>query len=147
MHTTYGEDDMTLTADDRLAILEVIARYNRLADERDVEGTVALYTDTGYIDGDFSTGVGPDGLRADLPGIFAMEGTLKRHISINHLIDGDGARATVRSLLLVVEGETLPAVGATADITDELHKQDGRWLLARHHVAIDPAMRNAMAGS
>jgi ketosteroid isomerase-like protein len=141
------EDDVSLTTDDRLAILEVIARYNRLADDRDVEGTVALYTDDGYIDGDFSTGRGPDGLRADLPGIFAMEGTLKRHISVNHVLDGDGETATVRSLLLVVEGETLPAVGATADITDELRKQDGGWRVARHHVAIDPAMRNALASS
>jgi ketosteroid isomerase-like protein len=135
-----------LTTDDRLAIADLIARYNRLADERDVEGTVALYADDGHIEGDFRTGPGPDGLRADLPGIFAMEGTLKRHITTNHIIEGDGARATVRSILVVCEGETLPGVGATADVTDELRKIDGTWKIARHHIAIDPAMRNAMAG-
>jgi len=132
-----------LSTDDRLDILEVIARYNRFADDRDVEGTVALYTDEGYIDGDFSTGRGHDGLRADLPGIFEMEGTLKRHLTLNHIIDGDGAEVTVRSMLLVVEGETIPQVGATADITDELRKIDGAWKVTRHHVAIDPSMRNA----
>lgn len=134
-----------LSTDDRLAILEVIAHYNRLADERDVEATVALYTEDGFIDGDFQTGPGPDGLRADLPGIFAMEGTLKRHITTNDLIEGQEDRATVRSLLLVVEGETLPGVGATADITDELLKVNGQWKIAHHHVAIDPSMRNAIA--
>ena len=133
-----------LSIEDRLAVVDVIARYNRFADGRDVEGTVALYTEDGYIDGDFNTGRGPEGLRADLPGIFEMEGTLKRHASVNHLIDGDDDEATVRSLLVVVEGETLPGVGATADITDELRKVDGRWKVQRHHVAIDPAMRNAM---
>ena len=136
-----------LSTDDRLEILDLIARYNRLADERDVEGTVALYTEDGFIDGDFKTGPGPAGLRADLPGIFAMEGTLKRHISTNHLITGDTDRATVRSMLLVVEGETLPGVGATADITDELLKVNGQWKLAHHHVAIDPSMRNAISQS
>lgn len=134
-----------LSAEDRLNILEVLARYNRLADERDVEGTVALYKEDGYIHGDFQTGEGHAGLRADLPGIFEMEGTLKRHITTNHIIDGDGGRATVRSMLVVIEGETLPGVGATADITDELVKVDGSWRLRRHHVAIDPSMRNAIA--
>ena len=138
---------MALTADDRLAILDLIARYNRLADDRDVEGTVELYTADGYIHGDFATAPGHDGMRADLPAIFAMEGTLKRHISTNHIVEGDGEQATVRSMLLVVEGETLPAVGATADITDELIKQDGQWRVARHHVAIDASMRTAMAAS
>ena len=105
---------------------------------------VALYTDDGFIDGDFATGRGHAGLRADLPGIFEMEGTLKRHLTVNHIIEGDGTAATVRSLLVVVEGETLPAVGATADIVDELRKVDGAWKVARHHVAIDPARRNAV---
>lgn len=136
-----------LTTEDRLAIADVIARYNRLADDRDVEGTVALYADDGRIDGDFNTGPGADGLRADLPGIFALEGTLKRHITTNHIIEGDGTQATVRSILVVCEGESLPGVGATADITDELRKIDGEWKIARHHVAIDPAMRNAMTGA
>lgn len=75
-----------------------------------------------------------------------MEGTLKRHITTNHIIEGDGAQATVRSILVLCEGEGLPGVGATADITDELRKIDGEWKIARHHVAIDPAMRNAIAG-
>jgi ketosteroid isomerase-like protein len=134
-----------LSTEDRLAILDVVARYNRFADERDVEGTVGLYTDDGYIDGDFNTGRGHEGLRSDLPGIFEMEGTLKRHVTTNHIVDGDGETATVRSLLVVIEGETLPGVGATADITDDLRKVEGEWRLARHHVAIDPAMRNALA--
>lgn len=135
-----------LSTDDRLDILDIIARYNRFADERDVEGTVALYADDGYIDGDFHTGRGHEGLRADLPGIFAMEGTLKRHVSTNHVFDTTGEDAvTVRSLLIVVEGETLPGVGATADVTDELLRVGAGWRIARHHVAIDPAMRNAIA--
>ena len=62
-----------LDADDRLAILDVIARYHRFADERDVEAP------------------------------------------------------------------------ASADITDELRKVDGASRVARHHVAIDPAMGNAIA--
>ena len=135
---------MGLSAEDRFAILDLIARYSKAADERDVEGTVALYTEDGHIDGDFTTGRGVEGLRADLPAIFEMEGTLKRHISTNHIMDGDDETATVRSMLVVLEGEMAPAVGATSMITDELCKVDGRWLVAQHHVNIDPSMLNAL---
>lgn len=136
-----------LTADDRLAILEVIARYNRAADERDVDATVELYTPDGVIEGDMATAPGHDGLRSGLPKLFEMEGTLKRHISTNHIIEGDGSRATVRSMLVVLEAESSPSVGATADVADELRKADGVWKLARHHVAIDPSMWVAMAAA
>ncbi|MBC7961228.1 MAG: nuclear transport factor 2 family protein [Vallitaleaceae bacterium] len=132
-----------LTAEDKFEILDVIARYNRAADLRDVEKTVSLYTDEGIIEGDFHTRRGKAGLRQDLPGIFEMEGTLKRHISTNHIIEGDGNTATVYSMLVVLEGETFPSVGATVDITDEFRKEGGRWLIARHHLKIDPSMMNA----
>lgn len=129
-----------LSAEDRLQILDVLARYNLAADDRDVEGYVALFTANGVIEGDMQTRPGQAGLREDLPGLFAMEGTLKRHLSLNHIIEGGEDRATVRSLLLVCEGETLPAVVATSQVLDELERHDGAWLVFRHHVTIDPAM-------
>jgi len=134
---------------DRLEMLQAIARYNRAADERDVEAYVAEFTQDGVIEGHMTTAPGRDGLRADLPGLFAMEGTLKRHLSVNHVVsgDGDGDAATVRSMLLVVEGEGEPEVVATAQITDDMRRVDGRWLVARHHVDIDPGMFVAMKAS
>jgi ketosteroid isomerase-like protein len=131
---------VTLTADDRFAILELLAHYNRLADERDVEGTVALYHPDGVITGHMATPPGHDGLREGLPQLFDMEGTLKRHLSLNHVVEERGDRVVARSMLLVVEAGTVPGVGATADITDEVVKVDGHWRVLRHHVVIDPAM-------
>jgi hypothetical protein len=32
-------------------------------------------------------------------------------------------------------------VGATALIRDELRKAGGRWLVARHHIDVDPSIR------
>lgn len=135
-----------LSADDKLAILDTIARYNIAADKRDVDAMIDLYTEDGYIEGDFQVRAG-EAFGEDLRKIFEMEGTLKRHVSTNHIIEGDGDRAVVDSLLIVFEGETAPAVGATVVIRDELRKIDGRWLVARHHVVIDPSVRAAMEGS
>jgi ketosteroid isomerase-like protein len=136
--------NMALSIEDRLNIVELINRYNTLADERDVEGTLACYTEDGQITGDFGTGEGRAAMREDLPAIFEAEGTLKRHLAVNHQLSGDGENAEARYVLVVLEGESIPSVGATAIITDELKKVDGEWLVRRHNVDIDPAMYAAM---
>ena len=132
---------MTLTVEDRLAIMDVVARYNIAADEKDVEATLKHYTEDGQIEGFYSTGKGKEAMRRDLPTIFEGEGTLKRHLAPNLVIEGDGEGAQVRYVLLVVEGEEQPMVGATARITDEMRKVDGRWLISRHLIEVDPSIQ------
>jgi hypothetical protein len=132
---------MALSVEDRLGIMEVVARYNLAADEKDVESTLLHYAEDGQIEGFYSTGRGKKAMRRDLPAIFEGEGTLKRHLAPNLLIDGDGENAQVSYVLLVVEGEERPMVGATAWITDEMTKVDGRWLISRHLIEVDPSIR------
>ena len=132
---------MALTVEDRLEIMDLVARYNLAADEKDVEATLAEYADDGVIEGFYSTGRGKEAMRQDLPAIFDAEGTLKRHLAPNLKISGDGDVAEISYVLLVVEGEERPAVGATAFIRDELRKVGDRWLVARHHIEVDPSIR------
>ncbi len=132
---------MALKAEDRLEIMDLVARYNRAADEKDVETTLAEYADDGVIEGFYSTGRGKEAMRQDLPAVFEAEGTLKRHLAPNLRISGDRDVAEVSYVLLVVEGEERPAVGATALIHDELRKVEGRWLVTRHHIEVDPSIR------
>ena len=133
---------MPLSADDKLVILDTIARYNRAADKHDVEATTSLYTDDGFIDGFFQARAGK-AFAEDLQKIFEMEsGTLNRHVSTNHIIEGDGDRAVVDSLLIVFKGDMFKGeevtVGATVVIRDELRKVGSRWLVARHTVGRKP---------
>ena len=44
-------------------------------------------------------------------------------------------------MLLVIEEEERPMVGATARITDEMTKVDGRWLISRHLIEVDPSIQ------
>ncbi len=129
---------MPLSADDKLAILDTIARYNLAADKHDLEATVDLYTDDGCIDGYFQARAGKD-FREDLQKILAMhEKTVNRHVSTNHIIEGHDDRAAVGSLLIVFQGDPSKGesviVKGTVVIRDELRKVDGRWLVARHTV-------------
>lgn len=128
-----------LTAEDRFAILDVIAKYNLAADEKDVEATIALYTEDGHIDGDMSTGTGKEAMRQDLPDIFAAEVTLKRHIASNiQFKERNGNEVEVGYILLVIEGGIAPFAVATSIITDTYRLVDQDWKVARHHVAVDP---------
>jgi hypothetical protein len=86
------------------------------------------------------TGQGQEAIRRDLPAIFEAEGTLKRHLALNPRMAGDGDEAEVSYVLLVVEGEERPAVGATALIRDELRRVGDRWLVVRHKIEVDPSI-------
>jgi hypothetical protein len=132
---------VALTVEDRLEMLELLSRYNLAADDNDVEAMVADFTEDGVIEGFYSTGQGKEAMRRDLPAIFEAEGTLKRHLALNPRMAGDGETAEVSYILLVVEGEESPAVGATALIRDELRKVGGRWLVARHRIEVDPSIK------
>lgn len=132
-----------ISADDRFAILDVIAAYNLAADEKDIEKTVGFYTTDGQIAGDMSTGKGHAGLRADLPDIFAAEPGLKRHLANNIQFLGASADGVVkvRYVLLVMEASVVTLSIATSLVTDRFRKVDGEWKVEHHHVAIDPSAR------
>lgn len=122
-------------------ILDLLARYNHAGGDWDVEGFVALFAEDGVLK---HGGVlrGHDGLREGLPRI--MYGTKKHYIGVNHVVCGGGDRAEVRSTLLIVEAETIPAIVATSSLLDEVRRVDGRWLVARRSVTGDPNYRAAL---
>ena len=138
---------MTLTADDRFAILDVLAAANRAADEKDVAGMMAWYAEGSSIEGDMQASGDRSAFAEGLETIFQNEPGLKRHIGSGHLFEAEGDKAVVRSLLTVFEGDDAPTLVATADIRDELVREDGGWRIARHVVTMDPGTKAAMAAA
>jgi hypothetical protein len=140
-----------LSPADRFEILDLIHRYNWLADVRDVSATLAEYTTDGAITGDFAAGPG-ERFADDLARVFAGEGTLKRHVACNVRFAApdpdvpEAAPEAVRAdhVLLVLEAGGPPAVGATSVVRDEFRRVDGRWKVHRHHVRIDPGLRDLL---
>jgi hypothetical protein len=143
-----------LSPADRFEILDLIHRYNWLADVRDVAATLTEYTADGAITGDFAAGPGAR-FADDLARVFAGEGTLKRHVACNVRFaapdpnapdapDAPAVTATADYVLLVLEAGGPPAVGATSVVRDEFRRVDGRWKVRRHHVHIDPGLRDLL---
>ncbi|MEM9981955.1 MAG: nuclear transport factor 2 family protein [Bacteroidota bacterium] len=136
-----------VTTEEKVHLMELIAGYSLASDNKDVEAHVAYYTEEGFIEGGMSTGPKNGSMAKDLEKIFEMEGTLKRHFAMNHLFKKVGEDIQVDYLLLVVEGERMPGVVATAMIQDIFTRENDAWKIKRHSINIDPAMFNAMEQS
>lgn|ERR1043166_1626586 len=119
----------TLPAEDQLAILELLSRYNQAVGEGDPEGVAACFTEDGYVNGKNGFSKGHEQLRKI--GLLATAERQLRHIVNNSIIrarTGMSDTADVKSHLLYFEvtsaGIELKASGI---YTDVVVKIDGEW--------------------
>ena len=128
---------MTLSAADRLAILEVITRADEAASRRDADAYVALFTQDAMLDGTQGRYAGREALRASVGPIWAAEGPATLHLTLNPVIDLGPVsdQAVVRSVLLIIDPAAPPALRAAAAITQELRRTEGFWRITRRTVA------------
>ena len=124
---------MKLSADDRLDILDLIARYAHTLDSGDLDGYVANFAPNATL---FSQATGRDEIRAMVAALYkeGRAGPLPngdvayRHFAQAVTIDGvDATHAKVHSYLLWVNMGKEPPVSAAAEYLDEMVKLDGHW--------------------
>jgi ketosteroid isomerase-like protein len=122
---------------DRLDILEVVARADDAATRRDADAYVGYFTDNAVLDGDKGEHRGKDQLRQSVNPIWASEGPMRTHCTLNAVVDeveGDTDRAVVTSLLMIVRNDPPPSVASLSFITQQLTRVDSRWLIERRSV-------------
>ena len=134
---------MSISPEDRFALLDVVHAYNMAADRKDVEATLKYYIEEGQITGDLNTGKGKAAMREDLPNIFKSEVTLKRHLVNNvRFFPGDKeGEIKVTYILLVMEAKAAPISIATSIVTDHFRRVGDAWKIVTHDVAVDPSAR------
>jgi hypothetical protein len=121
-----------LTAEDRLDIMDLIARYAYTLDSGDLDGYVNNFAPDGVL---FEQHRGREAIRDYVKTLMRQgrAGPLPsgdvayRHFVGSPVIDGAGDQATVHSYLLWVNMGSDPPVSAAAEYTDEVTKLDGRW--------------------
>lgn len=126
-----------LTAEDRLAIQELVARASFCVDAHDADEFAATFAEDGSFDYDGRAEIaGRDAIHAFIVRHFAAgneDGAC--HVNTNFMAEGDGDVARARSR--VVKFKTTPTgarVVAVASYTDELVKRDGAWRFRRRSV-------------
>jgi uncharacterized protein (TIGR02246 family) len=129
---------MSLTADDRLSILDVVTRADQAASARDADAYVRLFTEDAVLDGTQGRHAGREALRAGVGPVWAAEGPATLHLTLNPVVEElgtDGAQATARSILLIIDLASPPGIRATAAITQTLIRRNGAWYISRRTVA------------
>lgn len=119
---------------DRIAVLDVLARYCHTCDDGDFEALRALFTADGTFRyaGSVVTG------REDLLAYFTQVQTPERrgkHLTANTVVRIDGDRATARSdwvFLVLVDGVPTPRLTGRYD--DVLVRDGAGWLIAERVV-------------
>jgi hypothetical protein len=122
-----------LTADDRLDIIDLMARYARCLDSGDLDGYVNNFAPDGVL---FGMHKGHAQIRAYVADLIAKgdvgpqpNGEVRvRHFVDSPVIDGEGDRATVRAYLFWVTRDSPSPVSVTSEITCEVVKLNGRWV-------------------
>lgn len=133
--TTKGEQ-MPLTLEDRMEILDLAARYSHASDHGDGAALAETFTEDGIFEG---AGEPRQGRAAHLAATNALgaSGLVIRHFTSNPVIEGDGDAAT---MLLYVEVKNLADPSTPMLVGryhDELRRVDGRWRFARRRVEVD----------
>jgi hypothetical protein len=129
---------MTLSVEDRLEIMEVVARADWAATRRDADTYVGLFTEDAVLDGAQGEHRGSVELRRSVGPVWASEGTVSAHLTLNTVVrpvDSDSQRATAMSVLLIVQGPLSLSVAGSWIIDQDLIQVDGMWRIERRSVS------------
>ena len=124
---------MALSLEDRLAILDLAARYSHAWDYGAVDAWVGTFTADGLITDGERTFRGIEELRSFAKG-HAGSDLPDRHWTSNHVITGDGETATHSCYILIVKVTETPTLIAAGIYRDQLQKVDGEWRFVRREV-------------
>lgn len=125
---------MPLSAEDRLAITETIARYCHATDQGDGQGVAEQFTEDGVLDsGDGSPVEGRSALKARVDSMSRT--SLERHWVNNFIIEGQDEAVTLRADMGVLKGNTVVATGR---YVNRMKIVDGQWKIARQEHIRDP---------
>jgi 3-phenylpropionate/cinnamic acid dioxygenase small subunit len=115
-----------MTAQDRLDVIELIARYAQCIDAGDLDGYVANFAPDGVIEWQNGRAAGQEEIRRWVGGLMATgriggEPAFTRHfVGLPFIHDGDGRRCQARTYVIIFRLDasgkvTVPSVGSYTD--------------------------------
>jgi hypothetical protein len=125
---------MSLSAEDSVALLQLVARADDCASARDVDGYVALFTSDGVINGGMGTAQGHAELSRTVAEVWGREPPGSAHLTLNAVIRGTGERPEITSTLLLVSPGPPPELFAIARVTQSFRWQADGWRISVRHI-------------
>ncbi len=135
---------MSLSAEQKLQIHELLARWAYAYDQRDVEMLAACFAEDAVLtmriaDGDL---VGPfegrEAIMGLMTGSLAEQTDVRRHVVSNQFFTSEGESPELISNLTLFATENGEIQLLSAGLYHDSVKQvDGRWVLSKRHIALD----------
>jgi hypothetical protein len=133
-----------MTAEDRLGVIELIARYAQCIDSGDLDGYVANFLPEGVIEWANGRAEGHEEIRRWVGGLMTNGGIGATPAQVRHFvglpyITGDSERCSARTYVVVFGldasgGVTVPSVGS---YSDRIVNVEGRWLFEKRVMTAD----------
>ena len=132
-----------MSAEDRLEVMDLLARYADCVDTANVEAYAALFTEDGIVEHSAGTVRGRDEIRAWVKGLadenrIGPESRLK-HVLGLPVIRGDSQRCTAQTYVLIMRqmegGDISTRLAGT--YRDDIVKRDGRWQIEKRVIDLD----------
>lgn len=141
----------SMSAEDRLAVMELMARYQQLEDAGDAEGYARCFLPDGVAEWANGKREGRDAIRGWLEeliagGVMGASPARMRHfLSMPLIYEGDGQRCKARTYLAIFTLTDSGQIAANSLWTylDDIVKHDGEWLFERRYMQLD--LRSALA--
>jgi uncharacterized protein (TIGR02246 family) len=129
---------MMLSAEDSIAILQLVARADACATVRDADGYAALFTEDAAMDGAMGRAEGRAALSRTVAAVWAGEPAGTLHLTLNAVIDDSRAEPSVESVMLMVSTGSAPAVMGSARVTQTLRRTREGWRISERRIAVAP---------
>ena len=132
---------MTLSAEDSVAILQLVARADACATARDADGYTALFTEDAVMDGAMGVAQGRDALREAVGAVWAGEPPGTLHLTLNAVINDAQPELAVESVMLMLTSASPPAVLGSARVVQTVRRTPEGWRISRRSIAAPSAPR------
>lgn len=132
---------MSLSADDKIAIQELSNTHVKYLDAHDVEAWAGCWVPDGKFIATYGTFEGHEAIKEFIRGhIKAGKEDGARHTLMNYVIEGDGDRATVYSLVVKVQVEKAPFIIATGVYNDVVVRTPEGWKFESRQLDVGPGV-------
>jgi uncharacterized protein (TIGR02246 family) len=126
---------VTLSAEDSLEILQLVARADACATARDADGYAALFTEDAVMDGTMGRAKGRAELSQTVARVWASEPAGTLHLTLNTLIDDSNSEPSVESVMLLVTTGSQTAVLGSARVVQTVRRTQEGWRISERRIA------------
>jgi hypothetical protein len=119
---------------DALALLQLAARADTLATQRDAAGYAALFTQDAVMDGDEGRVTGREELQATVARVWDAEPAGTLHLTCNAVIDEAASTPAVASILLLLTPRPSGLVGQAARVFQRFLQTPEGWRIRSRHI-------------